>query len=294
VSRGDGRPGRRPDKPGEGYDGQGALYTFALGICIFLLVGAVSIRQATAPENATRTLESGIASLSEIDILLAQNGEDFRTFVRASNEQSFLIPGYPLDVFLTRDEVLNSSDDELRAIVLERSSALVYHDGLGAFDRTGNQSLGFFSTEGLVEQFAGMLSETTYDRATIASGVLVVLSGIAGVLVVLRHRGFRRMGMLGIATTAAAIPGYAGSFAAAWILGGIGGDDAFSEDLRAIVESVMEIPKQNYLIALFAGVAVTLGAILLGVLNRYLGDPASPDASEADRAAREPRPRWRE
>lgn len=282
-----------------GYDGQAAFYAFAFGICVFFLVAAVSLKQATAPGNAIRVLESGIGTLSEIDILLAQHGDELRTLARNSKESSFEIPGYPLHVTVTRDELLNKSNAELRDILLERSAALVYVEGIGAFDQTGNQSLGFLSTEGLVNQLAGQLSKTTYDRAKLASSVLVILGGLAGVAVVLRNRGFKRMRMLGVATAAGAIPGYLGSLGAGWLLGKVGGgDDPFRADLEAIVKAVASIPERNYLIASAAGLMVTALAIVFGIVDGQFGrdrdEEALDIAAEEGPFGDEPRRRrWR-
>src|SRR5690348_9938873 len=54
------------------YDGSRTLYTAALAICTFLLFFAVSAWQITASGPATRMLESGIATMTEVDAVIAE------------------------------------------------------------------------------------------------------------------------------------------------------------------------------------------------------------------------------
>lgn len=261
----------RPSGPPAGIDDSGtAAYTFILGICVFLLVAALSARQVTAPGPATDILASGIASLSEVDLVLAQHGDELREIAAASNQPSVTVPGYPLDVYVTRQEATTLSNAQLRDLLLQRSAAIVYAEGLGAFDRTGSQQLSFFSPDGLMEQAAGTLSEKQHGRANAATIVLALLTAFAAVLVVLRNTGFKRMRQLGIATVMAAVPG----FAAAWLAGravtALGGDDPLRHDLRDIVLAVSSVPERNYLVALVAGIVIALAASSFSLTLRYL------------------------
>ncbi|MFN8506708.1 MAG: hypothetical protein U0547_03990 [Dehalococcoidia bacterium] len=265
----------RPSGPPAGIDDSGtAAYTFFLGICVFLLIGALSTRQVTAPGPATDILASGIASLSEVDLVLAQHGDELREIAAASNQSSVTVPGYPLDVYVTRQEAATLSNAQLRDLLLERSAAIVYAEGLGAFDRTGSQQLSFFSPDGLMEQAAGTLSEKQHGHANAAAIVLALLTALAAVLVVLRNSGFKRMRQLGIATVMAAIPG----FTAAWLAGravtALGGDDPLRHDLRDIILAVSRIPERNYLVALAAGIVITLTAAGFALALRYLPLPS--------------------
>ena len=54
----------RPSGPPAGIDDSGtAAYTFFLGICVFLLIGALSTRQVTAPGPATAVVTVTVTRL---------------------------------------------------------------------------------------------------------------------------------------------------------------------------------------------------------------------------------------
>lgn len=271
----------RPSGPPGGFDDGGtAAYTFFLGICVFLLVAALSARQVTAAGPATDVLSSGIATLSEVDLLLAQHGDELREIAAASNQPAVTVPGYPLDVYITRQEAATLSNEELRDLLLDRSAAIVYDEGLDAFDRTGGQSLGFFSPDGMLEQAAGVLSDRQHTRANLATLVFALATALAAVLVVLKNSGFKRMRQVGVATALAAVPGFAGSWLVGRAAAALGGDDPFREDLRTIVLAVAAVPERNYLVALVAGLVIALTAVAFTLLLRYL--PLASDGYDDD------------
>ncbi|MBI2766914.1 MAG: hypothetical protein HYX53_13515 [Chloroflexi bacterium] len=250
------------------YDGRSGFYSVVLGLLIFFLLLAVSLSQATAPGTARTVLEDGISSLTEADLLVAQYGDALRDQARASNDASFAVPGYPIEIFLTKQELLTLSNGQLRDLLLERSSAVVYTSGLGAFDRTGNQSLSTFSSEGVLEQLVGLLSDDTHAKARVATIVLALLAAGAAVLVVLRNDGFGRMRSLGVAAFAGALPGWALFYLIGRLAGRAGGGDRFSRDIRTIVQSVIDIPTRNYLIVAITGAAIAAIAVVLSLATR--------------------------
>ncbi|MEO6398771.1 MAG: hypothetical protein ABIP13_09925, partial [Tepidiformaceae bacterium] len=123
----------------------------------------------TAPRYASDLLQSGIAVTTDVDKVVAENHDSLRQLVEASNSPTFAIPDFPLDIVLTREEVTKSSDRQLRDLVLQRSAALVYADGFAAFDRTGNQQVSRFSSQGGLEFAVGQVSESTHSLANVAS-----------------------------------------------------------------------------------------------------------------------------
>ena len=122
-----------------GTHGRRTLFTAALIVSVFVLILSVSIRQATEPVAASNVIQAGVAVTTDIDRVLAGGADQLRLQAQAGTAESYSIPGYPLQVYLSRDEVLKLSTPELRALVLSRSAALVYRDGLGAIDHTGHQ-----------------------------------------------------------------------------------------------------------------------------------------------------------
>src|SRR5205814_7701445 len=105
-------------------------------VSLFLLLFALSVKQSTEPAKATRVLGTSIAVVTDIDRLLAEDLDPLRELARTADTPAYELPGFPLDVLVTRSELLSLDNAQLRALVLVRSSALVYQDGLKAFDRT--------------------------------------------------------------------------------------------------------------------------------------------------------------
>jgi len=255
-------------------EGRRSFAVAILTLCILVFVVSLSCRQATAPGPARNILESGLVSLTDIDQQLADEGAEFRADAAASDESSIELPGYPLDVVLTPKEVTASTDAELRTLILERSSALLYARGLDAFDRTGEQSLRRFSIQGLLEFGVGQVSQTTHDRATLLT--LLTLAGIAlcGAIVAATSTGWGRMRALGMAAAAGALPVVLVFVVLRMIVGQVGGDDPFIAGYREITDAALGVPVRNGLIVFGAGVAVVAVSLVLSRIERLVSRPA--------------------
>lgn len=263
-----------------GRDGRRGLATMVLAVAVFLLVGAVSARQVTAPGPARDILESGIAVTTEIEQVIAEEHEAMRQLAESSSAATFTIPDYPLDVILTRDEIVKSSDAELRRIVLEHSSGLVYANGLHAFDRTGNQSFGRLSSKRLLEFGVSQVSQGTHDRANLLSVMFLLIAAGAGCVVVLSGEGWGRLRGLGFGIAGGALPGII-IFGLAWAaVARTGGSDPFEADLRDIIQTTLQAPLRNYFVALVLGALLVALGIAFGIVESRLmpaGDPAQPE-----------------
>lgn len=251
-----------------------------LAIALFLLVAAVSVRQATERNEALGLLEHGIATLTEIDLVLAEHRDELRQLVEATDSETVALPGYPLDARLTRDEALNSSDEELRRLILGRSALLVYEEGVDAFDQTGAQSLGILSAERLLESVVGQLSETTNRRAEIASYVLLAVVALAALAVVLRSEGLRSVRNLGIGALAAGIAGVLCVLGVRVLAGQIGGDDPFVEELRSIFNDLSGVPLRNYVVTGALGLFLIVLSPVLSLVSRTVPAFAYAPAAE--------------
>ncbi len=261
------------------YEGRRSIAVALLTICVFVFIISLSCRQSTAPGPARNVLESGLVTLTDIDQMLADEGDSFREFASNADSDNLTIPGYPLDVVLTRSELTTSTDAELRTLILERSSALIYAKGIGAFDRTGEQSLRRLSIQGLLELSLSQVSQTTHDRATMF--VLVSLIGIAifGAIVAANGTGWGRMRSLGMAAAAGAIPVVLMFWVLRLIVGQIGGDDPFIAGYRDVTQAAIGVPVRNGLVILVAGVVVVAVSLVLPRLEALL-TPARPAQTE--------------
>lgn len=248
-------------------------YTFAFGILLILLVGSLSFWQVTAPTPARRVIEAGIVSLTDIDRVLAEHHDELKALATASSGRAFSIPGYPIAVYVSRDELLQLPPAELRALILERSSALVYVQGLRAFDRTGGQSLSLFSAEGGLELLVGQLSADSHDKATIATGVLAALTALVAISLVFKAEGMRRVRSLGEAALPAGILGLVATVGIREIIALFGGDAPFEVEMRGIVRTTAEVPMRNFIVLAIAGAVLLVAGMALALLERVLPGP---------------------
>jgi hypothetical protein len=260
-------------------EGRRSIMLVLLAASLFVLVLSVSCRQATAPGPANRVLASGVSELTDIDQYLADQGPAIRQSALDSSEQQLQLPGYPLDVVLTRDQVVKSSDAQLRDLILSRSAALVYAGGLGEFDRTGSQSIRRFSLQGALELGVDQISESTHSRASFLALLALLSSAVCGAVVAATAEGWSRLRLLGFAAVAGGLPCVLLAFLLRLITGAVGGNDPFEVAMRSIVRSVLAVPLRNGLILLAAGAVLIVIAVVLNRVERMTLSPAA-DAGE--------------
>jgi hypothetical protein len=258
---------RHPGHDG-GHDGSRALYTSSLAILVFLFVLAFSGRQVTSAGTATKLIETGVASLTEIDRVLMEQRPALQETAGTQPAPAYSIPGYPLDVRLTRDEALRAGPAELRSVVLQRSAALVYVNGLDAFDRTGHQALSTFSTQGLLELVTGQLSDGAHSRAVVATYLLAAAVVLVALLVVLRNEGFVRVRALGVGTAGGALPGVVLFLVLKLAVDRVGGNDAFGSGFHEVTGSLLDVFFRNFLVVTVLGVVVAAAGIAFSVAAR--------------------------
>lgn len=257
------------------HEGRRSLVGSLFAISLFLLLVSLSVRQVTAPGNAAGILQSGIAVVTDVNQLVADDAPRARELARNSGDQVFALPGYPLDIALSRAELLDLDNDQLTALLLQRSAALVYADGLGAFDRTGEQSFNRFSSQGLIELAVSQVSQSTNDRATIASLIFALAAAAFGALLAASAEGWGRLRGLGLATTVGSVPGVLLFGALYWLVGQLGGGDPFESDLREITRSVFEVPLRNFAIVVATGAIMVVGSLVFSFIDRRLTHPAT-------------------
>ena len=249
-------------------EGRRSLVIVLLTVSIFVLIVSLSCRQATAPGPGRNILEAGLVTLVDIDQMIADDGPALRQFALESDDPQVVIPGYPLDIVFTREEVAGSTDAQLRELILERSSALLYAEGIEAFDRTGDQSLRRFSLQGLLEFGVRQVSRETHNRATIIMFVALVGCVIFGALAGGTGEGWGRMRSLGLSAAAGALPGILLFFLLRLIVGQMGGDDPFIAGYRDITNAALGVPLRNSIIVFVAGAMVVVISMGLSRLER--------------------------
>jgi hypothetical protein len=280
------------DVHGSGHGGREALLVFVLAASVLFLIAALSVRQVTAPARATNVLQAGIASTTEIDILLDENLPEMKRAASSANAETWALPGFPIDVLLTREEVLTLEQPEVRSLMLSRAGALVYDQGLQAFDTTGDQSIGLLSPQWAMDMFIGQLSSSNNSRANIAVlffGAVAMVTSISLLLLSDAFSGFKR---LGGAVAAGAAAGLVFTGAVWFIAGQVGGQDPFMVDLRDIIRTVLSAPLRNFLIGTLLGVFIFALGPVLGLIARRTGaEPADHGYEDYVPGPEEPSPR---
>jgi hypothetical protein len=251
------RERRRMDRPR--YDGGRAAYSMLLGLSAFLLVGTLSFYQLSSPAVARQLIAEGVAALTELDLLLAETEDELETAARGADDGGLVaVPGYPLEVRLTSREVLDSEPAELRELILLRSAAIVYDDGLEAFDQ-GSADISLFSSEGLLNWLVGQLSDTNHSRSGFVAAFFGVLTALAAVMVTVRSHGFARVRSLAIPLMVASIAGLiAVGLIMRPVLGRWWGGDPFGDAASSAGRcSSSASPSNSSLASVFAGSTTT-------------------------------------
>jgi hypothetical protein len=251
--------------------GTRTFFSSVLGISLFVLTASLSVRQITAPATARPLLAAGIVATTDLDQVVAEHGAELRQLAATTGTQYYALPGYPVAIVLSRDEIAGGDDRSLCARVLEQSTALVYEEGLDAFDASGGQSLRMFSLENGLKAIVGQVNATTHQRATVTAIVSALVAALAAVGVMRQNAGFTRFRAFGLAALGGAVPGLLGCVAiVSLVLSHAGGSDPYTQDVRTILETALAIPRRNYLVVTVAGLALALAGVLLSFAARRL------------------------
>lgn len=181
---------------------------FTLGFLLLFLNAA----QLTGREVAHKQLTRALASLTEVDALLADGEADLRAKAKAeaTPEGELRLADYPIDVPLTSQQAQEMSTAELRELLLSRSADKVYAQGVDAFREEGRgpsgHDIAILSAPGAVRYTVGLLTEDTHDAAWTTAAVLTGIAAFLGLLLALLSRGYGRLISVGVAVSAATLP----------------------------------------------------------------------------------------
>jgi hypothetical protein len=186
---------------------------WSVALTFFLtLVGllvSLQLFQVTAEGASKRTLRRAVAALSEIDPLLDRNYDALRTQAAASGPGDTLgLRDFPIDVRLTRDEVLNSNKQSMRDLLLNRSADAMYAHGTDVLRETdvSTQDVGTFSIAGLTDNGLGLLRSRNHDIFGVLTFVLAALCLALGATLAALCRGFGRLASVGAVVVMASVP----------------------------------------------------------------------------------------
>jgi hypothetical protein len=247
--------------------------TLALGLATALLalLAALSLLQLTAPGPAHRALRRAVASLTEIDSLLAARGPALREQANASPDEPLTLPDYPLNVTLSSQETQQPAS-EVRDLLLDRSAERVYQEGTAAFrqgDQTGHSSR--LSVLGAVRTGLEFLTAGHHDAlrwTTIALGILC--GALSGVLL-FNTPGYRRLVTLGgvVATASMLFLLLTALVRQILAVAGWATDDYITGQLLDLAKGTAWLPFRDGLA--FGGLGLAL--LALGLLGWRLSEP---------------------
>ncbi|TAK71434.1 MAG: hypothetical protein EPO22_01265 [Dehalococcoidia bacterium] len=246
------------------------LLLLSLGATLTALV----LFQATSEGTAKRSLRRAVAALSEVDVLLDRNYDALRA--EASNGapgDTFQLADFPVDVPLTRDDVLGSSKAQLRDQLLDRSAAMMYSDGTGPLRTTPGSSTGVgpFTAGGVTDRWLGFLTRGHHDMLRVLTFVLAGVSGLLCVTLAALCRGFARLASVGGVVLVASLPLLAaGAIARLYIHFAAGSQSEYLQrEFLAIGRGLAWIPIRDGLaLATLGGVALVIGAGFAALADR--------------------------
>jgi hypothetical protein len=246
----------------------GFLLVSTLGVLLL----SVDATQLTAKGTAHKALRRTVASLTEIDALIANRSDMVTTSTDGGGSAASLLTGFPIDIPLSTQEAQSLSTAELRDVILDRSADRLYADGFSAF-REGGQSAAdvqVLSPPGAVRYTAGLLTSDNHNLMRI---VMIAVAGLAGILalaLLLLSRGYGRLTSLGVAVLAASLPLLLLSVAVRFILRLASEEesDYLTAQLYALGRDVAWLPLRNAIAFACLGVVFLTMGIAFSLLSR--------------------------
>lgn len=184
----------------------GVALVFTLGFLLLFLNAA----QLTGRDVAHKGLTRALASITEVDALLADGRADLKAKAAETPDGAVRLADYPIDVPLTSQQAQQLSTPELRELLLSRSADKVYAEGVSAFREEGRgpstHDIAILSPPGAVRYTVGLLTEDTHDAMWMTTVVLTGIAAFLALLLALLSRGYGRLTSVGLATLIASLP----------------------------------------------------------------------------------------
>jgi hypothetical protein len=244
------------------------LLVAALAVSVALFIAALSCRQVSQRDSAMPVLTASVEALTDPQRLIESHQVALRTTAEGGATEGIAVPGFPVAVTLTAEEVRTMQPPALADILSERAAAVVYEDGMEALDQTGRQDDSLFSAQGVVRRVSDRLTADAHNSATRWTVVLLLVTAGLAVTVVLVYREERRLRALGFGVLLGGLAGLVLSLLAGLLANQAGSDDPFVEDVREIVTTVLEVPRRNYLVVSLLGVGIMAVSMVLQFLRR--------------------------
>lgn len=238
----------------------GGLLVVALGTLLVVL----ALANITADGPAKRSLEQGVAILTEVDALLDDHYEALRLEAEGS-AGDLTMPEFPIEVTFSAEEVRTSDRGQFRALLLSRAAGRVHEDGVAVMREDREGSVDFFSTEGMVRTGMDFLRPTPHRVLTMLTIALASLSAVLALGLALSTRGYGRVLALGVAVVVATVPFLVAAVAVrfAFRLGADGIDEYLAREFFALGNELAWAPiRTGIIFAVGGGIVLAAGATL--------------------------------
>jgi hypothetical protein len=251
--------------------------TWGAGLALVVLLGltlvCLQLFQLSSQSVSKPALRRAINALVEGDAIIERNYQDLRDRAEASRRGETLeLRDYPIAVPLTRDEVLGSTPEGLRALLLDRAVERMYEDGTDILRDGESGGAGRFTAAGVVDEFLGFLRSGVHGTLAVVTLILAGCSVIASIALVALCRGFGRVIAMGVTTALASLPVLAGGLALRGYAGASDGDGEYlRSELMEIAANLSWLPLRNGAVVLALGAAVMIIGI---VCARWSGTQA--------------------
>lgn len=180
----------------------GALLVLDMMALLFVL----SFANITASGPAQRGLAHSIAVLTEVDAYLDDHYEAIHQEASETSEESVALPGFPVQVSITPQEVLAGDRDEFRTLLLGRAAAVVHAQGVSVMREGRDSEATFFSTQGAIRTGMDFLRPTPHRVLNYVTIGFAVAAGLLATGLFLSARGYGRVLGPGLAVLLAATP----------------------------------------------------------------------------------------
>ena len=245
---------------------------FLLAIVFAAALGALTLYLLSAKEPARESHRRVVNALAEGDAVIVRDYESWTATAEASDPGTEIaLPNWPVQLTVTREELLESTPESLRVLLLDRSADLLYEEGTAALrDPDAADDPGRFTASGIVDAFIDLLREDVHTASLITMVVLLVLSLAVALWLGALTRGYGRLMAVAIAVGVGALAVLAGGAALSAYMRVSLDDNA--EYLR---EELLHIGEDLAMVPLLIGAAfAAAGAVLLivGVLAARWSD----------------------
>jgi len=234
------------------------LFGSLLAVDVALLLIALAFTNITADGPAKRTLGQSVAILTEVDTFLNEHYPSLQLDAKQTNDAKVSLRDFPLAVTFSPQEINSTTREQFRALLLERSAALLHDKGMSAFRGGRSSETSSLSPQGAVRASLDLLRPTPH-RVFLGVTIALAVSGAALAAALARStRGFDRLAALGLSMSFAALPFLILAVALRFALriAASGTDDYLARELLGLGEQLAWAPIRDGIIFSAGGAAL--------------------------------------